>query len=117
MKIIYTLFISIFLQTSTAFAQDEFVAGFEDLPLMSGLKIEQEELYFDTPTGKIVESYAYSEKLTTKEVLDFYKNTLPQLGWKAAKSNQYSREGELLTIEASTTNSILNVKFFLQPVK
>lgn len=80
-----------------------FVAGFEDLPLMKGLSQKGEEpLSFDTPSGRIVESYAQSHKKERAEILSFYDTTLPQLGWKRLSKSKgkasFSREGEELVI-------------------
>lgn len=83
--------------------QPVFMSGFEDLPLMDGLKqFDDGAVAFDAPSGRIVEAYAQSENVGRKNVLDFYGKTLPQLGWKrgkaAAASASFTREGEELTI-------------------
>ncbi len=81
------------------------MSGFEDLPLMDGLKqSEDAALSFDSPGGRIVEAYAQSEKIEKQKVMEFYDKTLPQLGWSRLKkktpasSFSYVREGEELTI-------------------
>lgn len=85
-------------------AQPVFMSGFEDLPLMDGLKqFDDGAVAFDAPSGRIVEAYAQSEDVGRKSVLDFYGKTLPQLGWKrmkgaASASVSFTREGEELTI-------------------
>lgn len=86
-------------------AAASFMAGFEDLPLMDGLKqAEDAALSFDTPSGRIIEAYAESEKIGKRQIVDFYDKTLPQLGWKRSKASaktaspSYVREGEELTI-------------------
>lgn len=82
-----------------------FMAGFEDLPLMDGLKqAEEASVSFDTPSGRIIEAYAESEKIGKQQIVDFYDKTLPQLGWKRRRASaktaspSYVREGEELTI-------------------
>ena len=82
-----------------------FMSGFEDLPLMNGLKqSEDTALTFDSPGGRIIEAYAQSDEIEKQKIMDFYDKTLPQLGWtrlkKKSKSNSFSyiREGEELTI-------------------
>lgn len=79
--------------------------GFEDLPLMDGLKQSEEApVSFDSPGGRIIEAYAQSDRIEKQEVMDFYDKTLPQLGWSRLKketkqsSFSYMREGEKLTI-------------------
>ena len=81
------------------------MSGFEDLPLMDGLKqAEDTAVSFDAPSGRIIEAYAQSNEIGRSKIKDFYNKTLPQLGWKklSGKSKDssvsYAREGEVLTI-------------------
>ena len=81
--ILFAVFISspVFAQTKTV--KDDFVSGFEDLPLMTGLiQLEDGAVSFDSPSGRIVEAYAESPTLTVEKILTFYSDALPQLGWK-----------------------------------
>lgn len=92
-----------------AFAQktasgDDFVSGFEDLPLPSGLvQLEDGAVSFDSPAGRIVEAYAESPTLTVDKIRKYYADTLVQLGWKQDKSAKkdalaFTRDGETLRI-------------------
>ncbi|MBQ8347702.1 MAG: hypothetical protein IJY17_08915 [Alphaproteobacteria bacterium] len=99
------LFFGFFSFSGGAAAESVFMSGFEDLPLMDGLKqSEDAALSFDSPGGRIVEAYAQSEKIEKQKVMEFYDKTLPQLGWSRLKkktpasSFSYVREGEELTI-------------------
>ncbi len=78
------------------------MSGFEDLPLMDGLKQSDDApLSFDSPGGRIIEAYAQSEAIEKQKIIDFYDKTLPQLGWTRLKKKNafsYMREGEELTI-------------------
>ena len=81
------------------------MSGFEDLPLMDGLKqAEDASVSFDSPSGRIIEAYAQSNTISKQKIADFYNKTLPQLGWSRisgkgkAASVSYTREGEMLTI-------------------
>ena len=69
---------------------------------------------FDTPQGRIVEAYAKGNT-TRKAVLEFYDQTLPQLGWKAAGIALYRREGEALRLELYQEKDWLTVRFYLAP--
>ena len=94
----------------------EFIAGIEDLPVMPGLaEIADAGLIFDKPSGRIVEAYAQGE-VGKQAVLDFYQETLPQLGWLSQVGNRYAREGEELTLQvrASETGGVV-VMFRLAP--
>lgn len=99
------LFFGFFSFSGVAAAESVFMTGFEDLPLMDGLKqSEDAAVAFDSPGGRIVEAYAQSERIEKQQVMEFYDKTLPQLGWTRLKkktgtsSFSYAREGEELTI-------------------
>lgn len=99
-----------------AFAADEkFLSGFGDLPLMKGLAaVPDSETVFDTPDGRIVEAYA-AGKVSRESAAAFYRRSLPQLGWRRVKANVYRREEEMLTIEFRTRGGTLTVRFMLAP--
>lgn len=76
-----------------------FFEGVDELPLMPGLvQAEQGALVFESPGGRIVEVYAVGEAEPAR-ILDFYGETLPQLGWAARDRNTYAREGEVLSLD------------------
>lgn len=82
-----------------AAAQERFVGGTEDLPLMAGLsEVAGRGMVFDTPAGRIVEAYARGP-VTREQVLEFYAATLPQLGWRADGAAAFRREDEVLKLE------------------
>ncbi len=94
---------------------DAFVAGVEDLPLMPGLaEVRDAGVVFDKPGGRIVESYAEGAVSRT-EVIGFYRQTLPQLGWHALGDTAFRREGERLEIVLLGGDGDLVVRFTLQP--
>ena len=94
---------------------DAFVAGVEDLPLMPGLaEVPDTGVVFDKPGGRIVEAYAEGA-VNRGEVIGFYRQTLPQLGWEAIGESAYRREGERLEIVLLGGDGDLVVRFTLQP--
>jgi len=112
------IFVTLPIAVQEGAAQEgkEFIAGIEDLPVMPGLaEIADAGLIFDKPSGRIVEAYAQGE-VGEQAVLDFYQETLPQLGWLSQADNRYAREGEELTLEvrASETGGVV-VMFRLAP--
>ncbi len=111
--------------TPVSFAQDEtaeqatagFMEGLEDFPLMEGLiQLKDETLAFDSEKGRIVELYADSQSSNKTQIIKFYKETLPQLGWKQKDKDglSFEREGESLNIEFSSPKPPLVVKFSVQ---
>lgn len=92
-----------------------FVSQVEDLPLMPGLtEVSDAGLVFDSPSGRIVEAYAEGS-VSRAAVLDFYNETLPQLGWNRRGEAAFDREGEVLTLDFTDRQSALVVRFTLKP--
>jgi len=101
-------------------AADGFLRSIPDLPLMTGLvELEQEGLSFDNPEGRIVEAYAQGV-VGAEAVRSFYKQTLPQLGWravkqKASKGQAWIREDERLDIQVVAEATVTTVHFTIRP--
>jgi len=92
-----------------------FLTALEDVPLMAGLnEATQDTVNFDTPSGRIVESYAVGN-VTKPSVLSYYKESLPALGWKQIASGTFMREGEYLKISVSVDDNNATVHFALTP--
>lgn len=92
-----------------------YIAEVEDLPLMPGLaEVEGAGVIFDKPDGRIVEAYAQGE-VARDAVLAFYRQTLPQLGWRAAGAAAFRREGEALSLDFLDGGGALIVRFTLVP--
>lgn len=104
MKKVLSILLAIFFFSLPCAAEEvAFMSGFEDLPLMDGLKqSEDAAVSFDTPSGRIIEAYAQSDEIGKQKIAEFYNKTLPQLGWRRVSDKKaflsYVREGEVLTI-------------------
>ena len=86
-----------------------------DLPLMPGLtEVDGAGLAFDKPSGRIVEAYARGA-VEAADVRGFYKDSLPQLGWRAAGPDLFLREGERLALEILPDVPPLTLRFVLRP--
>jgi len=82
-------------------AGDGFFSVIEDLPLVPGTTEDEDAaLVFETAEGRVVEVYA-SGTVTKKQVLRFFAETLPQLGWKKTAANRFRRGDEALVIDFS----------------
>ena len=91
-----------------------FVAEIPDLPLMPGLReLREAGVVFDKPSGRIVEAYAQGP-VTPQEILAFYDESLPQLGWRRSGEG-YAREGETLLIDVIEGTDPLTLRFVLRP--
>src|SRR5262245_2205257 len=100
---------------SMTVAGDVFLSRLEDMPLAPGLSEDAAAgLSFDSASGRIVEAYARGN-LTEDQVLHFYQETLPQLGWTAENARQYRRGGERLRLELTRSGQALTVHYSLSP--
>ena len=96
-------------------AADVFLSRLEDLPLAPGLSEDATAgLSFDSAAGRIVEAYARGN-LTEDQVLRFYQETLPQLGWTADNARQYRRSGERLRLDVRRSGQGLVVHYSVSP--
>lgn len=92
-----------------------YLAAVADLPLMPGLQeLANAGVVFDKPSGRIVEAYA-TGSVSEAAVLEFYGETLPELGWLAEDDRKFRREGEKLELELLEEAGLLTVHFTLAP--
>lgn len=85
-----------------------------DLPLMAGLhELTDEALFYDKPEGRIVEVVARGAALA-RDVVAFYADTLPQLGWSSVGEG-YERDAERLVISYQKTGRDLIVRISINP--
>lgn len=107
------------LSIVAAAAETRFLSGLNDVPLMDGLvELPDRQTLFDAPGGRIVELYAEGRQ-PPAQVLAFYAQSLPQLGWvpvpvPAGDALTLTRDGESLTISAKVGAATL-VRFSLHP--
>ncbi|KAA5607237.1 hypothetical protein F1188_00245 [Roseospira marina] len=93
-----------------------FVRGTEDVPLMAGLReVPERGVVFESPGGRIVEAWAVGY-LPPDTVRQFYRDSLPQLGWQVSGDLIFRREGEVLTLDfPAGPDSPLTVRFRIAP--
>lgn len=94
----------------------KFIPGVNGLPLATGLVLMPgRHIVFDTLEGRIIEAFA-NGKISPTDILVFYKDTLPQLGWIVKSKNKFERENEVLRIEVSKNKENQSiVRFFITP--
>ncbi len=91
-----------------------FLAGVEDVPVMPGLtQLESAGVAFDASTERIVVAWA-AGAVGKDDVLRFYGDTLPQLGWVMDRPGRFRRDGEALQLDF-LAGDILTVRFTLSP--
>lgn len=93
-----------------------FFEALYDVPVMPGLEeMKDQAMLFDKPGGRIASVVAASRRVSAVEIRDFYEASLPQLGWKKLKTNQYVRGEDRLTMEVTKTPPLTIVHFTLAP--
>ncbi|MGB0681496.1 MAG: hypothetical protein ACPGOV_02260 [Magnetovibrionaceae bacterium] len=97
-----------------------FVSVIEDVPIMEGLAEDPARaVVFDAPTGRIAEA-TLTGPFAEAEVLKFYGETLPELGWLPDGEAAFRREGEALTFsfsqEGSSEGDLLIIGLALRPL-
>lgn len=110
-------FLLAILFSSAVWAADAYLPGTADVPLFDGLTVRQagEGVQFDTPEGQILIVEAESETRTVREVMDFYRKSLPALGWKKKKGDVFEREDDSFSIVVVQEQKPLIVRFELVP--
>ena len=92
-------------------AQAAFVEGLEDVPVMEGLtQLPSDAISFGNEESRLVEAVLESESLSFKKVQEFYKSTLPQMGWiyqgKRDTTLLFEREGEVIEISQESSKPL-----------
>lgn len=90
----------------------EFIEGFDDIPVMSGLyQLQNDNISFGNEETRLVEAYLTGKKVSFTDIAAFYTETLPQLGWNlVAKQNNkllFEREDERLDIVCEQKSPLL----------
>ncbi len=117
-KLLCYIFCLLCFSSSIASARD-FVAGFEDIPLMDGLEqIDSADISFGNEETRFIEAQLQApDGCTFANVQKFYQETLPQLGWSGEEKNatlsKFRRENDILEI-AKIGNSPLKISISLK---
>lgn len=96
--------------------EQQFTSVIDDLPLMPGLKTDDDKdvLFIEPHAGRIAETEASGE-VSIDQVYDFYRHSLPHMGWKVIDGRTYQREGETLRVDAEMSGKITTVRFTVKP--
>ena len=71
-----------------------------DIPFMDG-RVESTDdwVQFDSPEGHIIQTRAYVNGKDKEDIIDFYRETLPAVGWiYDAKARNFTRDEDILTV-------------------
>ena len=115
-----TLFALAGLLVVSSVRAGDFFDGFPDLPLMPGLTERPESaVVFDHATGQVATAVA-SGPVEPAAVRQFYRRTLPPLGWvpecaapDCAPPDRYRREGQALELALSPDRGETTARFLI----
>lgn len=93
-------------------ARAAFIEGMEDVPLMSGLtQLQSSNIAFGNEETRFTEAYLSGKVASFKKIAKFYKDTLPQLGWKfvsqKGKVLHFERDADVLDIAQEKASPLL----------
>lgn len=96
--------------------QPQFAKVIDDLPLMPGLQLDQDDdvLFATSDSGRIAETEAVGS-VDVDDVYRFYRKTLVQMGWKILDARSFRREGDILRIDAKADDKKTRVLFSITP--
>lgn len=107
--VILFFIMSFFVCSST---KASFVEGLEDIPLPEKVtQIENGSLSFGNEEIRLFEAYLSAEKQEFSNIIKFYNETLPQMGWQKKNKNKkailFERDGETLEITKESDKPLI----------
>jgi hypothetical protein len=99
-------------------SSQQFLSGGEDIPIMAEMKkiSDESSIGYDSKNGSVASS-SYITALNQEEIIKFYNQTLPQLGWQLVNQAKtvlnFRREKQRLAIEFVSSSDAKNVVVFL----
>lgn len=112
--VVFAVAIGLILAVGTAQAADAFLSVAEDVPLAPGLTEQPGAVVFDKPGGRIVEADAQGS-VARAQIERFYRDSLPELGWRPAASGMFERDAERLKIGYTAKGRTVIVHFTIAP--
>lgn len=112
MVLLRLFLLTICLLLNTQMRAESFLTPTVDIPLMSGLKVNNaEQMDFDTPTGQVLVLDGQIKSKTGDDVILFYENILPQMGWKKVEKGLFKRNGDTLNIVVLKNKKPAKIRF------
>lgn len=92
-----------------------FVPNLPDVPMPAHFVADAEtSSFFDSAEGRIAEVNAEGFG-SEEEIVNFYKDTLPQFGWVRVDRLAYKKQGELLVMTVEKGRTLNAIKYQLRP--
>ena len=96
--------------------ETKFFTNLPDIPLMEGVtETPEKTIYFDKPEGRIIVSYAQIGMRSPAQIGSYYKQILPEFGWKVRSDGVYQRGREFLELSFEKQKNHQFLKITLKP--
>ena len=116
MRVCFLLFY-IFLIYSNPVSSSKFIYGMEDIPIFKKMEyVEDSFVLFDKIDGRYVSS-EIKGNYAQNEVIKFYNQILPNLGWNKIEHLKFIRSEEILEIETVEGKNQISIIFSIYPGK
>lgn len=97
-------------------ADQSYLSYLPDVPLMAGMaELEDQAIVFDKAEGRVMETAVFTSASTEKDVMDYYRKVLPELGWTALSPDRFLRNGEQLVVKCDKVSGGVVARFSLSP--
>ncbi len=111
-----------FAHSTFAETPQAYLSVLPTVPIMDGAReINESAVLFDKPEGRIAQTTLYAETTDSTSLLNFYAQTLPQLGWTPSGKYTFVREQEKLVLLPLESESIeprgTTLKVLLSPLE
>jgi hypothetical protein len=116
MRNILLIFVVLALLPLAARADQSYLSYVPDVPLMPGMaELEDQSFVFDKAEGRVTETAVFTSVSTEKEVKEYYRKVLPELGWASLSPDRFLRNGEQLVVKCDKVSGGVVVRFLLSP--
>lgn len=110
------------LGTTNVWAGTQYLSSLPDVPLMPQMsEIRDTDVTFDKAEGRIVQEAVRASHLSAAQVVKFYNETLPALGWTrlsaTPNASRFSRNGEQLIVNVEKLAAEGLVGFAVSPIQ
>lgn len=121
-KILLTASLLCIFGATNVRAGTQYLSSLPDVPLMLQMsEIRDTDVTFDKAEGRIVQEAVRASNLSASQVVKFYNETLPALGWTrlsaTANTSRFSRNGEQLIVNVEKLATEGLVGFAVSPIQ
>ena len=115
LKVVF-LFLMIMAAMPAMSESVRFLSSIPELPLPAGVVENYEDAaMFDAPNGRIVEVELSLQDANATNIISYYQDTLPSLGWTVITQGRFYKGNESLKITLSDSSQKNRITILLEP--